>query len=175
VLRQDPDVVLVGEIRDQETAQLAVEASFTGHLVLATLHTNDAPSAVARLVDLGADAFLIASSLQLVLAQRLARRVCQACAVEDEPDEALLARLGAPRAASRRTRPAAVPAGHGLPRLRRATGRSGRVAITELLTVSAALRGLVVERASEQVARSAGPRGRPGPAARGRGQPGLGG
>ncbi|MFU8840174.1 MAG: GspE/PulE family protein [Nitriliruptoraceae bacterium] len=150
VLRQDPDVVLVGEIRDQETAQLAVEASFTGHLVLATLHTNDAPSAVARLVDLGADAFLIASSLQLVLAQRLARRVCQACAVEEEPDEALRARLGAP--------PGGLEA-NPAPRFQRGTGcracegegSVGRVAITELLTVSAALRGLVVERAPEQV------------------------
>ncbi|MFP4149716.1 MAG: GspE/PulE family protein [Nitriliruptoraceae bacterium] len=149
VLRQDPDVVLVGEIRDQETAQLAVEASFTGHLVLATLHTNDAPSAVARLVDLGADAFLIASSLQLVLAQRLARRVCQACAVPDDPDPSLLERLGPP--------PGGADA-HGAPRFRRGTGcraceghgNVGRVAVTELLEISPAFRELVVERAPER-------------------------
>ena len=149
VLRQDPDVVLVGEIRDRETAQLGVEASFTGHLVLATLHTNDAPSAVARLVDLGADTFLVASSLLLVLAQRLARRVCEACSTADEPSAELLERLGPP------------PGGHGAagqPRFRRGTGcrvcegsgTHGRIAITELLTVSPALRELVSERATER-------------------------
>ncbi len=149
VLRQDPDVVLVGEIRDRETAQLAVEASFTGHLVLATLHTNDAPSAVARLVDLGADPFLIGSSLLLVLAQRLARRVCTACAVTEEPAAELLERLGPP------------PGGHaaaGQPRFQRGqgcracegSGSHGRIAITELLSVSPDLRELVVERAAER-------------------------
>ena len=149
VLRQDPDVVLVGEIRDRETAQLAVEASFTGHLVLATLHTNNAPSAVARLVDLGADPFLIASSLLLVLAQRLARRVCESCAAPEQPPAELLERLGPP------------PGGHataGQPRFQRGsgcracegTGSFGRIAITELLTVSPSLRELVVERAAER-------------------------
>jgi hypothetical protein len=149
VLRQDPDVVLVGEIRDQETAQLAVEASFTGHLVLATLHTNNAPSAIARLVDLGADPFLIASSVLLVLAQRLARRVCDGCAVEDEPDPHVLERLGPP---------AGGPEANPQPRYRRGTGcrlcegegTRGRVAITELLAVSPALRELVMERATER-------------------------
>lgn len=149
VLRQDPDVVLVGEIRDQETAQLAVEASFTGHLVLATLHTNDAPSAVARLVDLGADAFLIASSLQLVLAQRLARRVCQACAVEDHPDEALLQRLGPPPGGADGHPPPRFQQGTGC-RVCEGAGSVGRVALVELLTVSPALRELIVERASER-------------------------
>ena len=149
VLRQDPDVVLVGEIRDQETAQLAVEASFTGHLVLATLHTNNAPSAIARLVDLGADPFLISSSVLLVLAQRLARRVCDSCAVEDHPEATTLERLGPP------------PGGYGAngqPRYRigtgcrrcEGTGTVGRVAITELLSVSPALRELVMERATER-------------------------
>ncbi|MGQ0627252.1 MAG: GspE/PulE family protein [Phycisphaerales bacterium] len=79
LLRQDPDVILVGEIRDQETAQLAVQASLTGHLVLATLHTNDAPSAIARLVDIGMEPYLITSTLLAVLAQRLVRRVCRTC------------------------------------------------------------------------------------------------
>ena len=83
VLRQDPDVLLVGEVRDRETAALTVEAASTGHLVLATLHTNDAPSAVARLADLGADRFLLASALQLVVAQRLVRRICDGCGVAD--------------------------------------------------------------------------------------------
>jgi len=148
VLRQDPDVVLVGEIRDQETAQLAVEASFTGHLVLATLHTNDAASAVARLVDLGADAFLIASSLQLVLAQRLARKVCEHCAVPDQPDPILVERLGTDRDTDD-PGPPGFRRGEGCSRCEGA-GTIGRVAITESLVVSPALRELVVERAAER-------------------------
>ena len=79
ILRQDPDVVLVGEIRDQETAQIAVQASLTGHLVLSTLHTNDAPNAVTRLVDMGMEAYKIASALRGVVAQRLMRRLCPSC------------------------------------------------------------------------------------------------
>ncbi len=145
VLRQDPDVVLVGEIRDQETAQLAVEASFTGHLVLATLHTNDAPSSIARLADLGADIFLVASSVLLVLAQRLARSVCTSCATADDPPEGLLARLGLTeqqRASATLRRGTGCNACDG-------TGTLGRVAIGELLTVSPRLRELVIERAPE--------------------------
>ncbi len=80
LLRQDPDVILVGEIRDMETAQLAVQASLTGHFVLATLHTNDAPSAIPRLLDIGVEPFLVTSSLMGVLAQRLMRRICTVCA-----------------------------------------------------------------------------------------------
>ncbi|HEV7735515.1 MAG TPA: GspE/PulE family protein, partial [Candidatus Binatia bacterium] len=79
ILRQDPDVILVGEVRDRETMEIALQAALTGHLVFATLHTNDAPSAVTRLLDMGAEPFLIASSLTAVLAQRLARRTCTAC------------------------------------------------------------------------------------------------
>jgi len=80
ILRQDPDVVLVGEIRDHETAQIAVQASLTGHLVLSTLHTNDAPNAVTRLVDMGMEAYKIATALRGVIAQRLMRRLCQCAA-----------------------------------------------------------------------------------------------
>ena len=79
LLRQDPDVILVGEIRDPETAQLAIQASLTGHLVLSTLHTNDAPSAIPRLIDIGVPSYLVTSSLLAVLAQRLLRRVCVSC------------------------------------------------------------------------------------------------
>ena len=79
ILRQDPDVIMIGEIRDQETAQIAIQASLTGHLVLATLHTNDAPSAVTRLLDMGVEPFLLSSSLLGVLAQRLVRRLCSHC------------------------------------------------------------------------------------------------
>jgi general secretion pathway protein E/type IV pilus assembly protein PilB len=86
ILRHDPDVVLIGEIRDQETAQIAVQASLTGHLVFSTLHTNDAPGAVTRLVDMGVEPYLVASSLEAVLAQRLVRVICRHCKqVDDSP------------------------------------------------------------------------------------------
>ncbi len=94
VLRQDPDVILLGEIRDSETAGLAVRASLTGHLVLTTLHTNTAVSAMTRLVDMGVEPFMVASSLSAVVAQRLVRRPCQGCLVPDEPSPALIASLG---------------------------------------------------------------------------------
>src|ERR1051326_3559534 len=83
VLRQDPDVILVGEIRDRETVEIALQAALTGHLVFSTLHTNDACGAVARLLDMGVEPFLISSSLLAVLAQRLVRRVCEGCATPD--------------------------------------------------------------------------------------------
>jgi general secretion pathway protein E len=86
ILRQDPDVVMIGEIRDLETAQIAVQASLTGHLVLATLHTNDAPGAVTRLVDMGIEPYLLASTLNGVLAQRLVRKLCAECKTPHEPD-----------------------------------------------------------------------------------------
>jgi len=86
ILRQDPDVVMIGEIRDLETSQIAVQASLTGHLVLATLHTNDAPGAVTRLIDMGVEPYLLASTLNGVLAQRLVRRLCTECRTPYEPD-----------------------------------------------------------------------------------------
>jgi type IV pilus assembly protein PilB len=86
MLRQDPDIIMVGEIRDAETAKIAIEASLTGHLVLSTLHTNDAPSAVTRLVDMGVEPFLITSAVEAVLAQRLVRRICSHCKTEYEPE-----------------------------------------------------------------------------------------
>ena len=93
ILRQDPDVVLVGEIRDQETAQIALQASLTGHLVLSTLHTNDAPNAVTRLVDMGMEPYKIASALRGVVAQRLMRRLCKVCVLPSE--EPIPERIGA--------------------------------------------------------------------------------
>jgi type IV pilus assembly protein PilB len=145
VLRQDPDVVLVGEIRDEETAQLAVEASFTGHLVLATLHTNDAPSSVSRLIDLGVDRFLASSSLLVVLAQRLARMVCGSCAQPAPPSAEVVRRLGLDAASLETASPmqgAGCPACEG-------TGELGRTAITEVLQISPRLRELLVDDASE--------------------------
>ena len=127
LLRQDPDVILVGEIRDAETAQLAVQASLTGHLVLATLHTNDAPSAIARLVDIGMEPYLITSTLLAVLAQRLVRRVCKVCG-------------GAGKVAS---------AGGTPERCEKciATGYYGRVAIYEIMTMNDTLRRLTIQQA----------------------------
>src|SRR5260221_12980346 len=99
ILRHDPDVILIGEIRDQETAQIAVQASLTGHLVFSTLHTNDAPGALTRLVDMGVEPYLVASSLEAVLAQRLLRVLCTECKAEDNSDTtaALKEQLGFPR------------------------------------------------------------------------------
>jgi type IV pilus assembly protein PilB len=145
VLRQDPDVVLVGEIRDRETAQLAVEASFTGHLVLATLHTNDAPSSLARLADLGADRFLVASSLLLIVAQRLARRVCPRCARSVEADPVVVQRLGL---TVDRLEGATLRRGSGCSSCE-GSGTLGRVAVTEVLGVTPRLRELVLEGAAE--------------------------
>jgi general secretion pathway protein E/type IV pilus assembly protein PilB len=87
MLRQAPNIIMVGEIRDLETAEIAINAALTGHLVFSTLHTNDAPSAVARLIDMGIKSFLVASSVKAIMAQRLARRTCKNCAVPIEPTE----------------------------------------------------------------------------------------
>lgn len=96
ILRQDPNVVMVGEIRDLETAEIAIRAALTGHLVFSTLHTNDAPSAFTRLIDMGIEPFLVASSVEAVLAQRLVRTICRHCKVEQQVDHAYLRRIGFP-------------------------------------------------------------------------------
>ena len=94
ILRQDPDIVMVGEIRDLETAEIAIQASLTGHLVFTTLHTNDAPSTIARLVDLGLETFLITASIEGILAQRLVRKICMNCKAEHTPSEEQLMEIG---------------------------------------------------------------------------------
>ena len=144
ILRQDPDVVMVGEIRDRETAQIAVQASLTGHLVLATLHTNDAPSAVTRLTDMGIEPFLLASSLVGVLAQRLVRRLCPVCRVGHVPDREEQRLSGH---ASTLYTAAGCPACQ-------ATGYQGRTGIHELLKVDETLRHLIHEKATEQALRA---------------------
>ena len=97
-LRQDPDIIMVGEMRDLETAQISIQAALTGHLVLTTLHTNDAPGAVTRMIDMGVEPFLISSTLEAVLAQRLIRTICKRCRVAYEPTDAILAEIGLTRA-----------------------------------------------------------------------------
>ena len=144
ILRQDPDVILVGEIRDRETAQTAIEASLTGHLVFSTLHTNDAPSAVARLVDIGVEPFLITGTLRAVIAQRLVRRVCTACRIEYEPSDEVLAEVGLTRAEVGSAR---FSRGKGC-ELCAFTGYRGRQAISEILDIDERLRQAILDRAS---------------------------
>src|SRR5207253_8451073 len=93
MLRHDPDIILVGEIRDKETAEIAVQASLTGHLVFSTLHTNDAPSAIARLLDLGLEPFLVTATMEGIVAQRLVRKICLSCKSEYTPAEEQLMEL----------------------------------------------------------------------------------
>ena len=145
VLRQDPDIVLVGEVRDHETAELALQASLTGHLVLTTLHTNDAVSAVTRLVDMGVEPFLVASSLSLVVAQRLVRRPCSACAAPYVPSEATLALLGLGAAD---LTGAAPRSGRGCSECQ-GTGYRGRTGIFEVLPVTAQLRQVLLTTPTE--------------------------
>lgn len=147
ILRQDPDVVMIGEIRDLETAQIAVQASLTGHLVFATLHTNDAVSAVTRLVDMGVEPFLLASSLIGVGAQRLVRRLCLECRKPFSADAAQISALGLTPTDG------TLYSAQGCPACNR-TGYRGRTGIYELLTVDDDLRRLVHDRASEQVLRA---------------------
>ena len=145
ILRSDPDVVLIGEIRDRVTAQLAIEASLTGHLVLSTLHTNDAPSAVTRLIEMGIEPFLVGSSLDCVMAQRLARRLCQWCREPYRPKRSELA--GARWPFEDMNGPEELWRAVGC-RSCAGTGYRGRVALHEVMTVSEDVEKLAVERAS---------------------------
>ncbi len=143
-LRQDPDIVMVGEIRDFETAQIAIQASLTGHLVLSTLHTNDAPGAVTRLMDMGLEPYLLASTLEAVLAQRLVRRICPACKSAFEPPEPLLRQLGV-EPGKMKDRP--FFSGTGCAACHH-TGYQGRLGLSEFMHLTDPLRELVVEGAS---------------------------
>jgi general secretion pathway protein E len=152
ILRQDPDVIMIGEIRDLETAQIAIQASLTGHLVLSTLHTNNAAASVTRLLDVGVESYLLASSVSGILAQRLVRRLCEACAVPEEMPADFIARLveegGAALPAEIRRAPRLM-ARRGCAQCRD-TGYKGRLAIGELLVVDHRLRAIVHNRASER-------------------------
>lgn len=142
MLRQDPDVVLVGEIRDEETADIATKMALTGHLVFSTLHTNDAASSIARFVDIGIPPILLASSLNLIVAQRLVRRICTKCRTEIRPDAELLEKIGVNQSLSTKHYK-----GEGCVTCN-GTGFSGRIGIFELLTVSKEIRKLVLRSAS---------------------------
>jgi len=144
ILRQDPDVILVGEIRDQETAQTAIEASLTGHLVFSTLHTNDSPSAITRLVDIGIEPFLLTATVQGILAQRLVRRVCKDCRTFYEPGEDILRRL---KLSADQVVGSKFAYGKGCETCN-FTGYRGRMAITEVLEVDDRIRELILDGAS---------------------------
>jgi len=141
ILRQDPNVVMIGEIRDPETGEIATGAALTGHLVLSTLHTNDAPSALVRLVEMGIEPFLLAPSLLGIVAQRLARKICLDCKENYVPSKAELDRLGLPELAS-----AKFARGKGCPTCK-GSGYRGRIAIHEVMAADEKIRALISERA----------------------------
>ena len=163
MMRADPDIIMVGEIRDRETAQIAVEAALTGHLVLSTLHTNDAPGAIARLIDMGVEPFLVASAVDCVVAQRLARRLCEACkkpvVVEghvvrehgfdvDDHELHVFEAGGCARCGG--------------------TGYKGRLGLYEVMTVTEEIRSLAIGRASaDAIAEAGDPQRDAAPARRG--------
>jgi len=143
ILRQDPDVIMVGEIRDKETAEIAIRAALTGHLVFSTLHTNDSAGAVTRLIDMGIEPFLVSSSVEALIAQRLVRTICKACKEEYKPEPELLREVGFPADEIGRAK---FYRGRGCEECR-FTGFRGRMGIYEILVMSEAIRPLVIERA----------------------------
>ena len=145
ILRQDPDVIMVGEIRDGETADIAVKSALTGHLVFSTVHANDAPGTLTRLVDMAVPRYLVGSAMALVMAQRLVRRVCERCKELVVPEPEHLAAFGTD---------ADMLRGHPVPRGRgcmacKQTGYAGRVALFEVLELTRAIRRLVLDGANE--------------------------
>jgi type IV-A pilus assembly ATPase PilB len=156
ILRQDPDVIMVGEVRDLETAEIAIRAALTGHLVFSTLHTNDAAGAITRLVDMGIEPFLVSSSVEALIAQRLVRTICPACKEQYRPDAELLRDVGFPETERARTK---FCRGKGCEECR-FTGYRGRTGIYEILVMNEKLRPLIIERTSstalKQVAISSG-------------------
>jgi type II secretory ATPase GspE/PulE/Tfp pilus assembly ATPase PilB-like protein len=144
ILRQDPDVIMVGEIRDKETAEIAIRAALTGHLVFSTLHTNDAAGAVTRLIDMGIEPFLVASSVEGLVAQRLVRRLCPACKRPRKVDTAFLETAGFPMD---RLNEGTIYEPAGCEECR-GTGFRGRTGVYELIVINDSLRPLIVARAS---------------------------
>jgi general secretion pathway protein E len=139
ILRQDPDVIMIGEIRDRETAEIAIQASLTGHLVFSTLHTNDAPSALTRLADMGIEPYLLASSILGVVAQRLVRRICPECKIEYTPSNEEISELGCkPHTGFKLYKGLGCTACFN-------TGYKGRLALYELMAVSAKIKSQVLK------------------------------
>jgi len=152
ILRQDPDIILVGEIRDLETAQIAAQASLTGHVVFTTLHTNDAPSSVARLLDMGIEPFLITATVEGIVAQRLVRKICEKCKTQFEPSEAQLMEL---QLIPEDVKGKKFFYGRGCSKCN-GTGYRGRIGIFEIMVFNDEIRDLIMNQASTNVLRSAG-------------------
>ncbi len=151
MLRQDPDSILVGEIRDKETAEIAVQASLTGHLVFTTVHTNDAPSTIARLLDLGLEPFLVTATLEGIIAQRLVRKICTNCKTQYTPAEEQLMEL--------ELRPEDAEGkifyyGKGCENCNN-TGYKGRLGLYEIMLLDDDIRDMIIQHASTQVLRQA--------------------
>jgi type IV pilus assembly protein PilB len=151
ILRQDPDIILVGEIRDLETAEIAAQASLTGHVVFTTLHTNDAPSSIARILDLGVEPFLVTATLEGIVAQRLVRRICENCKTQFEPNETQLREL---RITEDDIKGKKFYYGRGCDKCNN-TGYKGRIGVFEIMTFNDEMRELVMNRASTNVLRVA--------------------
>jgi type II secretory ATPase GspE/PulE/Tfp pilus assembly ATPase PilB-like protein len=146
-MRLDPDVILVGEIRDQETAHTAIQAALTGHLVLTTVHANDSAGAIVRLIDLGVERFLVTSAVVGSIAQRLVRKVCEGCAERSAPSEAELMQVGMGEETAGLIDWGGARRGRGCGQCR-GTGYRGRVCLVEVLTPSSEIRGLIAGRAT---------------------------
>jgi len=144
ILRQAPNIIMIGEIRDLETASIATNASLTGHLVFSTLHTNDAPSAIARLIDIGVQPFLVASSLRAIMAQRLVRRICPNCRQSAELTESEMRTL---RIEPGQLRDAQVMRGKGCEQCR-GTGYKGRMGIFEIFVIDDEVRHMINKRSA---------------------------
>ncbi|MBI5902991.1 MAG: Flp pilus assembly complex ATPase component TadA, partial [Deltaproteobacteria bacterium] len=142
-LRQDPDIIMIGEVRDKETAEIAIHAALTGHLVISTLHTNDAIGTISRLLDMGIEPFLVSSALAAIVGQRLVRRICQNCKVEYEADVMMLEELGVKLPLAEKPR---FYRGEGCPACK-STGFKGRLGIYEVLVLDEEIRAMIVARA----------------------------
>lgn len=149
-LRQDPDIILVGEIRDKETAEISVQASLTGHLVFSTLHTNDAPSSIVRMLDLGLEAFLVTATVEAIVGQRLVRRICSRCKEEYTPSEEELMEL---QLTPESIRGQKFHRGRGCDKCNK-TGYRGRMAIFEIMTIDDDIRELIMQEASTNILRA---------------------
>jgi len=143
LMRHDPDIIMVGEIRDQETAEIAIHSALTGHLVLSTLHTNTASGAVPRLLDMGAEAFLLASTLNVVVAQRLVRKICPSCIAKYTPDEVVLKKLS--KELGSEAEKLKFYKGKGCDDCNH-KGYSGRIGIYEIMPVTEKLREVIIQR-----------------------------
>jgi type IV pilus assembly protein PilB len=152
ILRQDPDIILVGEIRDLETAEIAAQASLTGHVVFTTLHTNDAPSSIARLLDLGVEPFLLTATLEGIIGQRLVRRICENCKTPFQPNESQLSEL---QLTPEDVKGKKFYYGRGCEKCNN-TGYRGRTGIFEIMTFNDEMRDLIMNQASTGILRAAG-------------------